>query len=127
MQKGDLAPLLDDEGGGESEGFGPADCKIVDRATDGDLADVAAGEFEWGHDKAVGGEGKTCAGFGKGGVEQAGLVFVPRRVEGGGEDGGNEVMHRAATAAAGEGDMGFTQWRAVYGATVDRRAPPYCQ
>ena len=54
-----LEPFLDDEPAGEVQGLCAHAGDVVDRAADGQLADVPAGEFGGGHDEPVGGHGKA--------------------------------------------------------------------
>ena len=54
-----LEPFLDDEPAGEVQGLRAHAGDVVDRAADGQLADVPAGEFRGGHDEPVGGHGEA--------------------------------------------------------------------
>ena len=57
--------LLDDEGAGEVEGLRAHAGEVVDRAADGELADVAAGEAVGRDNEAVGGHGDFFGGEGE--------------------------------------------------------------
>ena len=61
LQIGQGQPLFDDEPGAEPQRPGAAHAQVVDRAADGQLADVAAGEEEGADHVAVGGEGQARA------------------------------------------------------------------
>src|SRR5947209_1133275 len=51
--------LLKDERGGQVKRLGSAHGEVVDRAVDGERANVAARKKDWSHHKGVGGEGET--------------------------------------------------------------------
>ena len=57
---------------------------------------------------------------------QTGLILLARRIKGRPEDRVDQIMHRPPAAAMRERHMGISQ-RRFHGATVDSRAPPYCQ
>ena len=68
VQAGDLETLLDDEGGGQTQGPGRRRGQVVDRAGHRQAADVAAGEGERLHDVGVGGEGDPSGSREGGGI-----------------------------------------------------------
>src|SRR2546422_31756 len=55
LQVGDGEALLEDEATRQVERAGPRHGQVVDRAVDGQVADVAAGEEDRRHDVGVGG------------------------------------------------------------------------
>ena len=54
--------FLDDVGEGDREGLGAHHREVVDRAVDGQLADVAAGELDRAHHQRIGGAGHARPG-----------------------------------------------------------------
>ena len=60
-QRIDLKTLLDDRAAGEVKRNSPANRQIIDGATDGELADVAAWEKQRIDDIGIGGEGQPVA------------------------------------------------------------------
>ena len=59
LQVGDGEALLEDEPGRQVQRPGPGHGQVVDRAVDGEVADVAAGEEQRRHHVGVGGEGQA--------------------------------------------------------------------
>ena len=76
-------PLFENEARAEIGRLGPGHRQVVDRAADGQRADVAAGEEERTDDEAVGGEGQpgplvgnttlSCGGEGRGAGDEPGI------------------------------------------------------
>ena len=104
-QEVDRHAFLDDRRAGEIERPRAADREIVDRAADGELADVAAGEDQRIDDEGIGGEGEPVAVSREIAKIEARLILERRQrriVEGPDEDVVDQVLHRLAAAAMGE-------------------------
>ena len=62
FQNGLFQAFFNDKPGRQEQGPGPAHGQVVDRAVDGQVADVAAGEKKRSYHKGVGGKG-VAGGF----------------------------------------------------------------
>ena len=92
--------LLEEVAGAQEEGLRPAHGEVVDRAVDGQRADVAAGEEGRLHHEGVGGEGQPLAPDGDDGAVAERLEV--RVAEGGREERLDEARGLPAPAAVGE-------------------------
>ena len=94
-----------DRRAGKIERPRPADRQIVDRAADGELADVAAGEDQRVDHEGIGGEGEPVAVPREIAEIETRLILERRQrcvVEGPDEDVVDQILHRLAAAAMGE-------------------------
>ena len=110
-QVGDGEALLDDEAGREPERRRAGDGEVVDRAVDGELADVAAGEEERLDDVGVGREGEPrAAHLADGGVAELVEQRVRELLE---EEALDERPRRLPARAVGERDRPrrYAAWR----------------
>ena len=99
VQRRLLQPLLQDEAEREEARGGAGDDEVVDRAVDGQPADVAAGEEERVDDVAVGGEGQAAGEEGR--VAELPEDGVPERLQ---DAAGDELAHEPPAAAELEAD-----------------------
>ncbi|VXA84447.1 hypothetical protein AERO8C_170103 [Aeromonas veronii] len=103
--------LLDDKAGAQILGLGPHHGEIVDRAGDGQFADIAPLEEERRDGKAVGGEGDGAVYRQQGGIFTAQQDLVAKVAK---EELVDQLVHLDATAAVAKLDFSHRSWIPIY-------------
>ncbi len=105
IEHGHFQSFLDDGGQGQIAGFRSCHRQIVHHAVHGQRPQVAAGELQRLHGKAVGGDHDLA---GKTGQQHGIGIGIEHRVgKMSGKDVGDEFAHQAAAVAVRKEDAGF--------------------